>query len=243
MSAGLRASAPKCHVLREDPDLLEAVPRADRTRAVDVCTASVARIARSRRVSEWPAFDDDTIGLLVLEGLLVHRIGIEERFGAELLGRGDLLRPWEEVGAQPTLPHTTGWQVIEPARVAVLDAHTFAQYPELTGRLVGRALERSRTLVLYMAIVHQPRVEVRLHMLFWHLAYRWGQANSAGVLLPIRLSGAVLAELVAARRSTVSTSLGALATRNLVRPVNEHWLLAGEPPAELLQLQSGPRER
>jgi CRP-like cAMP-binding protein len=34
-------------------------------------------------------------GLLVLEGLLLRRVGIEGRYGAELLGPGDLLRPWQ----------------------------------------------------------------------------------------------------------------------------------------------------
>ena len=35
---------------------------------------------------------DGGIGLLVLEGVLVHRVGIDERYSAELLGEGDVLR-------------------------------------------------------------------------------------------------------------------------------------------------------
>ena len=156
----------------------------------------------------------DGIGLLVLQGLLIRRVGIDGRFGAELLGEGDLLRPWQGQDVPPTLPRTTGWRVLEPTRVALLDpraAQRLARYPELMGVLVARALERSRNLAVNMAIVHQPRVDVRLHMLLWQLADRWGRVRSDGVRLPLQLTHAVLADLVAARRPTVTSALSELA--------------------------------
>ncbi len=183
---------------------------------------------------------DQGIGLLVLEGLLLRRVGIDGRFGAELLGEGDLLRPWQGEDAQPTLPHTTGWRVLRQTRVAVLDrrvAHRFARYPELTGALVGRALERSRNLAVNMAIVQHARVDVRLRMLFWHLADRWGYVRTDGVSLPLRLTHTVLADLVAARRPTVTLALSELARQDLVLPDGRVWLLSGGPPGELLELQ------
>ena len=61
-----------------------------------------------------------------------------------------------------------------------------------------------------MAIVHQARVDVRLHMLLWHLAARWGRVRSDGTVLRLRLTHAVLADLVAARRPTVTTALSEL---------------------------------
>lgn len=230
-----------CRVLREDPELLEAIPPADQASAIGECIAPVARMRRGRWSGDQPDLGDGAIGLLVLEGLLVRRVGIDARFGAELLGQGDLLRPWQGEDAEPTIPHTTGWRVLEPTRLAMLDAQValrFARYPQLTGRLVGRALDRSRKLAVNMAIVHQPRVDLRLHMLFWHLADRWGRVRTDGVLLPIRLTHSVLADLVAARRPTVSTSLAELAKRGLIRPFDRGWLLAGGPPVELLELQS-----
>jgi CRP-like cAMP-binding protein len=240
VSAQLQATARISHVLREDPDLLEAIPFAEREQAIDTCIAPVARIRRGRWTGEWADLTENAIGLLVLQGLLVRRVGIDGRFGAELLGQGDMLRPWQREDAQPTIPQTTGWRVLEPTRVATLDdrvAHRFARYPELTGRLVGRALERSRTLAVNMAIVHQPRVEVRLHMLLWHLADRWGRVRRDGIVVPMRLTHSVLADLVAARRPTVSTSLAELAKRRLVWAEGDEWLLAGDPPTELLELQ------
>jgi CRP-like cAMP-binding protein len=87
-----------------------------------------------------------------------------------------------------------------------------------------------------MAIVHQARVDVRLHLLFWHLAARWGRVGSGGVTVPLRLTHAVLAELAAARRPTVTSALTQLAGEGLVRPVDGGWLLSGEPPGALREL-------
>jgi CRP/FNR family cyclic AMP-dependent transcriptional regulator len=230
-----------CHVLSEDPDLAEVIDPQHRARAVAHCVARTLQIPRGR----WgaPATEElrGGIGLLVLEGLLLRRVGIDGRFGAELLGEGDLLRPWPGTDARPTLTLTTGWKVLEPVKVAVLDeaaARRFADYPQLTGRLVDRALQRSRNLTINMAIVHQARVNVRLHMLFWQLADRWGRVRSEGVWLPLALTHTVLADLVAARRPTVTTALTELVRQGLVRAVGEGWLLCGEPPGELLELQA-----
>ncbi len=229
-----------CQVLREDPELAEAVDAAERDRAILECVARTVRLPRGRWSTQGAAQQTSGIGLLVLEGLLIRRVGVDGRFGAELLGEGDLLRPWQGEGAEPTLPHTTGWRVLEPARIALLDEHAerrFAAYPQLTGRLVARALERSRNLAVNMAIVHHARVNVRLHMLFWHLADRWGRVRSEGVILPLDLTHTVLADLVAARRPTVTSSLTELSKQGRVRAVRGGWLLCGDPPGELLELQ------
>jgi CRP-like cAMP-binding protein len=71
-------------------------------------------------------------------------------------------------------------------------------------------------------------------MLLWHLAARWGRVRSDGTVLRLRLTHAVLADLVAARRPTVTTALSDLARRGLVRTDGENWVLAGEAPRDLL---------
>jgi CRP/FNR family transcriptional regulator, cyclic AMP receptor protein len=88
-----------------------------------------------------------------------------------------------------------------------------------------------------MAIVHHPRVDTRLHMLLWHLADRWGRVRGDGTIVPLRLTHYVLADLVAAGRPTVSAALAELAEQGLLRPIDHAWLLLGEPPGELLELQ------
>jgi CRP/FNR family transcriptional regulator, cyclic AMP receptor protein len=232
-----------CRVLSEDPELAEAVPGPLRARAIEDCVAPVRSVARGRwhpetDVAGWVGTGG--IGLLIMEGLLLRRVGVDDRYGAELLGEGDLLRPWQGEEPPGSLSRTTGWRVLEPTRVAALDesaARCMAAYPQLTGALVGRAVERSRSLAINMAIIHQARVNVRLLMLLWHLADRWGRVRSEGVVLPLHLTHSVLADLVAARRPTVTTSLTELSRQELVEPLSRGWLLRGEPPGELLELE------
>ncbi|HEY2439335.1 MAG TPA: helix-turn-helix domain-containing protein [Solirubrobacteraceae bacterium] len=229
-----------CHILREDPELAEAVPWPERRRAVEDCIARIERLSRGQWSAQGGAVVSDGIGLLVLDGLLLRRVGIDGRYGAELLGEGDLLRPWQRDDTTAALARSTGWRVLEPTRLAVLDeavARRLAVYPKLIGRLVGRAIDRSRHLAVNMAIIHQARVNVRLHMMLWHLAERWGRVGSEGVLLPLALTHAVLSDLVAARRPTVTTALAELYRQELVRDLPRGWLLLGEPPGELLVAQ------
>ena len=228
-------------ILNDDPELGAAVPAVDRGRATELCVAETVRIARGRWRAQGLVAMPDGIGLLVLEGLLLRRVGIDGRFGAELLGEGDLLRPWQGEDSGPTSSPTTGWRVLEPIRLARLDlevARRLAAYPELTGHLVGRALERSRNLAINMAIVHQARVRTRLQMLLWHLAARWGRVRTEGVVLPLHLTHSVLADLAAARRPTVTSALTELTREGLISPSAGGWLLSGEPPGELLELRS-----
>jgi CRP/FNR family transcriptional regulator, cyclic AMP receptor protein len=232
-----------CHFLREDIELAETLEPVARAAAVEECIAPLMRLKRGAWSGQASGFSRDGIGLLVLDGLLLRRVGVDGRYGAELLGDGDLLRPWQGEDVPVTVPRTTGWRVLAPTRLAVLDQRVtrrIARYPELTGRFVARALERSRNLVVNMAIVHQTRVDARLQILLWHLADRWGKVSSDGIMLPLALSHATLAELVAARRPTVTTTLADLEARGLVHRVDAGWLLAGERPSELAELREGP---
>ena len=88
-----------------DSELGERLERSRRERAERV---SVARVLR-RDAGLWDAKQDaehgrDGLGLLVLDGVLVRRVGLEGRFGAELLSDGDLLQPAEHDGEEATLP-------------------------------------------------------------------------------------------------------------------------------------------
>ncbi len=232
-TTGIRGT---CHVLREDGELADAIPTERREEALQHCTASEIRVPGGVGMSESSPLQSG-VGILVLNGLMIRRVGIDGRFGAELLGEGDLLRPWQWESDSPTLPLETTWTVLEPARLALLDAEfaqrCLGQFPELVSPLVGRAMQRARNLAVNMAIVHQARVDVRLRMLFWHLAGRWGRVRSEGTILRMRLTHAVLADLVAARRPTVTSAISELVRAGLVRAAGDEWVLLGEPPAEL----------
>ena len=230
--------ATACRLLEEDPDLAEMIAAPHRAAAVERCVVATLRVPRGR----WAiprSLCSTGIGLLVLDGLLLRRVGVDGRFGAEILGEGDLLHPRLDMLPDTSLSVTAGWRVLQPLRVAVLDgeaARRFAEFPELTGAFVDRALDRTRNLQILMAIVHHARVNVRVHMLLWHLAGRWGRVRSEGVVLPLTITHSVLADMVAARRPTVTTALSELARMDLVRPVEGGWLLHGERPGELLEL-------
>jgi CRP/FNR family transcriptional regulator, cyclic AMP receptor protein len=224
-----------CHILLEDPDLAEAVPAGRREQVANACTVREVLLPPGR----WEgheALARDGFGMLVIDGLLIRRAGIEGRFGAELVGRGDVIRPWQEESGSLTLPLSTIWMASEPTRLALLDqrfAALFGRYPALAARVLSRAVRRTRNLAVNMAIVHHARVDVRLRMLLWHLASRFGRVRGDGVFVPLRLTHALLAELVAARRPTVTSALSALAKEGSVRPLDDGWLLAGDPLGEL----------
>jgi CRP/FNR family cyclic AMP-dependent transcriptional regulator len=243
MSAAPEVGPGVCHVLLEDPDLAEGVPAGRREQVANACTVREIQLPPGPwAVPETLAWEG--IGMLLVEGLLIRRAGIEGRFGAELVGRGDLIRPWQGESGSLTLPLSTTWVATEPTRLALLDqrfAVLLGRYPTLAGRVLARAVRRARHLAVNMAIVHQARVDVRLRMLFWHLASRFGRVRGDGVIVPLRLTHALLAELVAARRPTVTSALSALAKEGSVRLIDDGWLLPGDPPGELAySLARGP---
>jgi CRP-like cAMP-binding protein len=215
-------------ILALDPDLADRVP-ADQMEA-----ARRAALVRVQRVGTggWdppPAPPGpEGFGLLVLSGFLVRRVGREGRFGAELLGPGDLLRPWQAPGRVASQPFEASWQTIAAAELAILDGDFVTRvsaHPQIAVRVVDRAMLRSRHLALELAVVQQRRVEQRLQMLFWLLADRWGHVTRDGVRVVAPLTHALLAELVAARRPSVSAALGVLAERGEITRSGNEWTL------------------
>ena len=221
-------------MLDGDVELAELVPRELRDAARQASLTTVVDVPAGR----WNARREadrarDGYGLLVLEGVLIRRVGSAGRFGAELLGPGDLLRPWEFDGEDP-LGFETGWRVLVGTRLAVLDltwTERMARYPKVGPALAGRALGRSRRVTAMMAIAQQPRLDVRLWMLFWELADRYGRVHSDGVHVDLPLTHEVLSHLVAARRPSVSGALTKLAEQGRLSRNGRGWVLHGKPPA------------
>jgi hypothetical protein len=227
-------------VLDRDPDLGAALGERRMQQARLEARAAVWELTPGEWASQtWSQTVRDGLGLLVLNGLMVRRVRVDGRFGAEVLTDGDLLRPWQEEDAVASQARTSRWKVLEGAQVAVLDlafARRIAAYPEIQGQLIARTLRRARYLAVIMAIVHQPKVEARLLMLLWHLADRRGVVRSDGVLVPVRLTHTTLADLLAARRPTVSAALSSLQKAGSVTSTREGWILHGRAPGELLSI-------
>jgi CRP-like cAMP-binding protein len=174
-----------------------------------------------------------TLGFLILDGLIARRLRIDSAVATELLGCGDVLRPGDEPGMANFIPPEIDWQVYSPARVAVLDERLttlLTTRPELVVAVSHRMMRRARSQSYLLAVSHFTRVEDRLMATFWHLASSWGRVTSHGILIPFRLTHAMLAELVGAQRPSVSLALKGLSCRgHVVRRPDGTYLLTGEP--------------
>ena len=230
-------------VLDEDPDLGERLTADDHAQARE---ASIAR-AESLDIGVWQEPDNpsnyrDGYGLLVLDGVLARRVNLERFECTELLGQGDLLRPWTFEGAAvSSIPSHVSWTVIEPVRMADLYrrfAVATSRWPELKAALMDRIIRRARWLAFQLAVGHLIRVDMRLLVILWHYADRWGRMTPDGAHLGMRLTHGVLAGIVGARRPSVTTALGRLQQEGLIeRRADGTWLLHGPPPQDFLRLR------
>jgi hypothetical protein len=188
-------------------------------------------------VARLTAASADHVGLLILDGVLSRELVVADHVSAELLGPGDLVRPWQGGSRASLLPVDAVWSVLSTLTVAVLDrrfAAEAARYPEITAVLFDRLSERSVRLATTQAISQLTRVDRRLKALFWHLAERWGRVHTDGIVVPLRLSHQRLADLVGAHRQSVTTAMGDLARTGAVsRRDSGAWVLHGAPPDEL----------
>ena len=227
-------------LLDADESLASALAPATFTSALPACLAGV----RWLRPGAWQGAEDlggpRWLGLLVLEGFLVRHVDVVGRPATELLGAGDLLRPWEP---DRTAPFSSGarWQVLEPCRVALLDERVCAvigRWPDLVAALVGRALARSREQAIALAVGQIPNMRLRLLVVLWHVAGRWGDPHEDGTVIPVRLTHELLANLTSAQRPSVSHALTALRRRGLIdRTPDGRLVLCGEPPSALARLR------
>ncbi len=194
----------------------------------------------ARRLPEGPwsagrlaGTNPEHVGLLLLEGVVSREVVVADTVSTELLGPGDVLRPWAMNEAPSLLRTTVRWNALTECRVAVLDrrfGNRLSQWPEVNSLLIDRLNDRAQRLATTQAISQLNRVDRRLLALFWHLAERWGRITTDGVAVPLTLSHRMLGQLVGARRPTVSTAIGELARRDeLVRRPNGTWLLKGDP--------------
>lgn len=185
-------------------------------------------------VGSWIPEDEPDrggLGYLLMRGLMLRRVRVAGIASAELLDRGDLLRPWLEDAASFVAAE---WRVLEPTSLAVLDrsiGRLAKSWPTVTGELLDRAMRRSRSLALNAAIAAERTVEDRLVLLMWHVAERRGRPDAGGVRIPLPVTHETLAHLVAARRPSVTTALRALDERGtLTRVSSDEWRLCGAPP-------------
>src|SRR3954465_11331461 len=198
-------------LLEAQPELAEGLSPEDEAQA----RRHVVALLDSVEPGPWePAArypgDPAFFGLLLIDGMIPRDVELGGRRCSELLGPGDLLRPWDyDEGDTATVPTESAWTVLAPPRLAVLDgrfARVACRYPELMAKLIGRTLRRSRWLSILLTISSMPRVDARVQALLWHLADRWGRVTLDGVVVPVRLTHDMIGRLVGAHPPAATTA-------------------------------------
>jgi CRP/FNR family transcriptional regulator, cyclic AMP receptor protein len=222
-------------LLELDPDLGQLIGDDDRRAAAgrDLRVAVHVLQAGPWDVGDMTVASPEHLGLLILDGVLASEVLVSDTISTELLGPGDVVRPWRLHDASALLKHSIRWTALSRTRFALLDrrfAVELGRYPEVNAAILDRVNERALRLAVTQAISQMNRVDRRLLALFWHLAERWGRITPDGVAVPMTLSHRMLGQLVGARRPTVSTALGTLAHEGeLSRREDGTWLLTGAP--------------
>jgi CRP-like cAMP-binding protein len=170
------------------------------------------------------------LGYLVISGYLLRRVTLHGTAASELLGRGDLLRAHDDPAADGLLVTAAEWTAVGRVRLAVLDKRlllAMARCPQLLEPLLSRGTSRARSLTAITAIGHMKRIDDRLLALFSHLGSKWGRVSPDGIVLDIPLSHGQIGDIVGCERPSVTTSLGRLRARGIVKRRGDRaWLLS-----------------
>jgi CRP/FNR family cyclic AMP-dependent transcriptional regulator len=234
-----QASSMHRYLLDADDDLAREFDMRTRIAARTGTTARVL-LAGLGECDLGPAFGalGQGFGLLVLDGLIAFEVAVGDRIATELVGAGDLITPARD-RSDAMLDCCAAYRVLAPAQLALLDAEFAARvrpWPQLVHALLRRAGRRTAEVDEMRAIACHPRLEVRLDLLFWHLAARWGRVEPTGIRLTLPLTHRLLGQLVAAERPSISHALARLSSAGLVTGSAGDWHLHGSAQAHLSSL-------
>jgi hypothetical protein len=225
-------------IVDADADLADLLDEPERDRARRQALTRVRRLSPG----EWDAAnavepDLHHRGFLIIDGLLSREVDVLGRRCVELLGAGDVLRPWRWDPDGSHVHAEVGWVVLEPTDLAVLDHGLVTRinpWPQIGVELFARGTRRAHSLAVCLAIAHHQRVDERLLLTLWHLADRWGRVRPDGIAVPLPLSHQRLADLVGAHRPSVTTAMGDLVRSGAVTRADDGlWMLHGAPPKKL----------
>lgn len=214
-----------------DPNLAEGMSDEERASAAQALPVPIASLSKGEWDPDLRPQELGHLGYLLVEGLVVRRIEVAQGASIELLGRGELLRPWQEDASSFC---RSSWEVVEASTVAQLNAQLtrcICQWPALVSNLVDRGIRRSRALAADAAAASIIGLEERLLTALWQLAETWGEAKADGVHLSIRLPHRLLAEMMCARRPSITSALAELkSSGRLSSAPDGAWVLRGDPP-------------
>ena len=218
-------------VLDEDPDLAAEIPLEERSHAIEAAVALGGTLPLAGiDLASPPArlTEPGGLGVLVLDGLASVELATEGREQRELLGPGDLIRPWLELQTEAGWVGSVGFRPLTAVRVAILDrafAARCAPWPQITSALVERLVLRTRRMALQTLIARLPRAEERVERTLWLYAERWGRVTPAGVVLELPVSHEALGAMVGLRRPSTTSAISRLRECGRLRRQGDQWLL------------------
>jgi CRP/FNR family transcriptional regulator, cyclic AMP receptor protein len=228
-------------VLEEDSELASQLSVHELKQARTACRARVLEVPKGPWDLEASTRPSGMLGYLVLTGHVAGRISVQDHSNLEVLGKGDILRPWVELNPNATVRSVLNWQVIAPIRLAVLDqkfALASAHWPDLTAALMNRLVVRSRRLAFQLAVNSFPRTIDRILLMLWTFADRWGHITPQGAVVRLPLTHESLAEVVGVQRPSLTTALGELRQQGRLQTLTRGtWLLSFPAPAHLAVLR------
>lgn len=229
----MRVHALSANVFEYDPELLADL-------AVDVVDDLVGRgavevVAYPKGPVSLAGHHQSGFGLLLLDGFVCREAAVAGRSSVELMGRGDVLRPWQDGRAEAPVPVESSFRALTSVSLGHLGRDFVARvapWPQVTEALCARVFERTRWLALQLALTRVRRIEDRLLVLLWHLADRWGRVERDGTIVcPVPVTHELLAGMLAAQRPSVTSAFALLASQGRVEKHPEGWLLMGAPPS------------
>jgi CRP/FNR family transcriptional regulator, cyclic AMP receptor protein len=233
---------PQARVLEAEPGLCDGIELGTLPAATRTVAAATCSLERGRWPSEpWTIDRRGSLGLLVLDGMLARQVLIDEKESVELVGPGDVLRPWAEVDREISEQIGECWIVPRNARLALLDrefAVSVAPWPEIAANVADRVAMRVGRMALISALQGMRRIDLRLLAILWTYADRWGRVTPRGVALDLELTHRLIGGVVGARRPSVTTALKLLIKKGaLSKRPDGSWLLHGKRPAILETLE------
>lgn len=98
---------------------------------------------------------------------------------------------------------------------------------------MARATRQARLLSFRLAILELRHIDLRVLLLFWHLADRWGRVRANGVELDLDLTHDLIARMIGAHRTSVTLALRKLSEGGRISREGRRLTLIGPPPQEL----------